>query len=59
MAIDPVALKNEVVTLLTDAEDVLNVVAEFDHLPGLSVVAPFVTEAQTVLKDVLEFLAAV
>lgn len=58
-SIDPTALKAEVVSILTDAEEVLAEVAKFDDLPVLDKVAPFVTDAQKVLVDVLEFLNTV
>lgn len=55
-AFDPIALRTEVVSLLTDAESVLTIVAKFDDLPGIDKIAPFVTKAETVLADVLAFL---
>lgn len=57
-AIELGALKDDIVSLLTDAEDVLSVVEKFDDLPELDKLAPFITEAQKVLADVLEFLNA-
>ena len=51
------ALRTKADTLLADGEKVLAIVAEFEDLPLVVKVKPYLADVQGYLNDVVEFLA--